>query len=763
MAALVTKLFETLHLYKRERKCVILGLDASGKTSFLYRTYLGSLVTTIPTIGFNVETLKVGDCNLTCWDVGGCDKIRPLIRHYFSPGVAILFILDIHDGRLSEAMEELSFHVRQAFSDFDASFVGIMFNKQDLPGTTPELKEKCRIAVEATMTGSGVAPSYWRIFDSEGLSVVDGRGIYEVLEGMVNGIEGWHPKEGSRAGPSLKASKTKYRYPDAFLANMQIGKLDTWDHTDHLYVATVILHRVLNDPSQTTTPQQPVLAAVEIFLEHLISMLEEAPGKFRNTAHQTLTTFWVYRVYVAMHRFPEKFGSRFDFWPDQFWALLESCPELLYGASWKDYYTKQALFSPKAKNSLIAPDIQALPPLPDQEKMENLSRGYDSLRLEEDRTSRRLKRWAYATLQIVKATNGRRGAVVRKALAQLQTDTIRQRAKMPNLEPYSETQAYFWIQIIHAGMEGILKKNPTFDFSKVSYETVEILYPDAFGADDLWKEYYAEADWKGMAARMGFRPPRNGKIIPNFSPNLVLGRDWKAAVSEVMIPTMEELMQRADWISNYVTNKPEDAKKLEESTPTPTPTPISVNTGNLHSDDDDDDWVEVNNMAPKAPKVTPPEPKSTPKGPSAASPISTGPQSWQEHAEMIHGVFDKLPKDRSQINHRNISKVAYERVNLSHSEITKMAFWVRMIIEAYIDTYGISNTEAKEEKAETKSAPINLHDFLSRNPEICWENLWLVYYTELKWKSITANEVILGCDRKQLRSVRGWKEQPSVA
>jgi len=32
-----------------------LGLDASGKTSILYKLKLGEIVTTIPTIGFNVE------------------------------------------------------------------------------------------------------------------------------------------------------------------------------------------------------------------------------------------------------------------------------------------------------------------------------------------------------------------------------------------------------------------------------------------------------------------------------------------------------------------------------------------------------------------------------------------------------------------------------------------------------------------------------------------------------------------------------------
>ena len=40
-------------------------------------------MTTIPTIGFNVETVEYKNISFTVWDVGGQDKIRPLWRHYF--------------------------------------------------------------------------------------------------------------------------------------------------------------------------------------------------------------------------------------------------------------------------------------------------------------------------------------------------------------------------------------------------------------------------------------------------------------------------------------------------------------------------------------------------------------------------------------------------------------------------------------------------------------------------------------------------------
>jgi len=61
----------------------MLSLDGAGKTTILYRLKLGKVVTTIPTIGFNVEIVKHENLSMCIWDVGGGDKIRPLWRHYY--------------------------------------------------------------------------------------------------------------------------------------------------------------------------------------------------------------------------------------------------------------------------------------------------------------------------------------------------------------------------------------------------------------------------------------------------------------------------------------------------------------------------------------------------------------------------------------------------------------------------------------------------------------------------------------------------------
>ena len=117
---------------KQEARILIWGLDAAGKTTILYVTKLGEVVTTIPTIGFNVETLQYRKLTLTAWDVGGRDKIRPLWRHYYANTSGLVFVVDSNDlERISEARDEL--HKLSSEDELRDLPILIFANKQDLP------------------------------------------------------------------------------------------------------------------------------------------------------------------------------------------------------------------------------------------------------------------------------------------------------------------------------------------------------------------------------------------------------------------------------------------------------------------------------------------------------------------------------------------------------------------------------------------------------------------------------------------------------
>jgi GTPase SAR1 family protein len=65
----------------------MLGLDAAGKTTILYTLSMGPKLpqdfVTIPTIGFNVEHVRVNKVHFTMWDTGHNRNMRPLMRHYY--------------------------------------------------------------------------------------------------------------------------------------------------------------------------------------------------------------------------------------------------------------------------------------------------------------------------------------------------------------------------------------------------------------------------------------------------------------------------------------------------------------------------------------------------------------------------------------------------------------------------------------------------------------------------------------------------------
>jgi ADP-ribosylation factor protein 1 len=107
MGNLFGNLFSSL-FGKKEMRILMVGLDAAGKTTILYKLKLGEIVTTIPTIGFNVETVEYKNISFTVWDVGGQDKIRPLWRHYFQNTQGLIFVVDSNDReRVGEARDEL--------------------------------------------------------------------------------------------------------------------------------------------------------------------------------------------------------------------------------------------------------------------------------------------------------------------------------------------------------------------------------------------------------------------------------------------------------------------------------------------------------------------------------------------------------------------------------------------------------------------------------------------------------------------------------
>mmetsp|Transcript_35003 Transcript_35003/g.68112 ORF Transcript_35003/g.68112 Transcript_35003/m.68112 type:complete len:181 (-) Transcript_35003:151-693(-) len=155
----------------KEMRILMVGLDAAGKTTVLYKLKLGEVVTTIPTIGFNVETVEYKNINFTVWDVGGQDKIRPLWRHYYQNTQGIIFVVDSNDKeRLDMAKEELDKMLQE--DELRDAVVLVFANKQDLPNAM-----KVKQVTESL--GLEKLRRQWYV---QGTCATSGDGLYEGLD-----------------------------------------------------------------------------------------------------------------------------------------------------------------------------------------------------------------------------------------------------------------------------------------------------------------------------------------------------------------------------------------------------------------------------------------------------------------------------------------------------------------------------------------------------------------------------------------------------
>jgi len=162
----------------KEVRILMLGLDSAGKTSILYRFKLGSVVSTVPTLGLNIETVTYKNISLVVWDLCGQEKARAQWPYYFIDTKGIIFVVDSTDtARITEARAEL-FSVLSA-DELQTAAVLVLANKQDLPGALSEAEVSERLGLRRMLRRD------WHVQAS---SVPEGRGLAEGLDWLVTTI-----------------------------------------------------------------------------------------------------------------------------------------------------------------------------------------------------------------------------------------------------------------------------------------------------------------------------------------------------------------------------------------------------------------------------------------------------------------------------------------------------------------------------------------------------------------------------------------------
>lgn len=179
MGNLITSVWDKFFAFKQDVRILMVGLDAAGKTTILYKLKLGEVVTPIPTIGFNVEEVSYKNVHFTMWDVGGQKKLRDMWRYYYTNTNAVIFVVDSadHDRIDNDCKEELHNLMNQDELK-DATFL-IYANKQDFAGALNPTQLAERLQLN-TLKGKK-----WFVQSS---IATRGDGLYEGLDWLSNNL-----------------------------------------------------------------------------------------------------------------------------------------------------------------------------------------------------------------------------------------------------------------------------------------------------------------------------------------------------------------------------------------------------------------------------------------------------------------------------------------------------------------------------------------------------------------------------------------------
>ncbi|TDH67415.1 hypothetical protein CCR75_000093 [Bremia lactucae] len=174
MGIAMSKVFAAL-FGSKEVRILILGLDNAGKTTILYRLQADEIEQTVPTIGFNMETLQYKNVKFQVWDLGGQTSIRPYWRCYYPNTDAIIYVVDSADvDRLNIAKQEL--HAMLEEEELQNSILLVFANKQDQKGALNAAQTTIDPQISEAMGLSDIRNRQWSIKET---TATQGSGLFE--------------------------------------------------------------------------------------------------------------------------------------------------------------------------------------------------------------------------------------------------------------------------------------------------------------------------------------------------------------------------------------------------------------------------------------------------------------------------------------------------------------------------------------------------------------------------------------------------------
>ncbi len=302
--------------------------------------------------------------------MGGCDKIRPLIRHYISNTDALVGVIDASDrARLySDGKPNGSFSTVQGVfatmlheDELRNAALLIYLNKSDLANimTVAEVRQCLEL--------DGNQHKHRKIH-VQACCATSGEGVREGLDWLAHALK--HPEgvPSPPLPPPCAPPTSEDRKPDVleewlsridepdevFLAQLEACTLQCWDHYTHLRIAYLMLNKHERNvalPMIFSSLKQFI--ATSSYLNHPSRRLEGVASK-RTTFHETMSYFWVHMVHYALisTKLPKQ----------DFHTFLLLNPQLSDSGLFLHYYSQQRMLQTAgARTEVLLPDLRPLP------------------------------------------------------------------------------------------------------------------------------------------------------------------------------------------------------------------------------------------------------------------------------------------------------------------------------------------------------------------------------------------------------------------
>lgn len=156
--------------YSKPKKIVIIGLDAAGKTSLLYRIQKPENIKKNSILYYRSLCTEYNEFQFFSYDVGGNEKQALLWSKYLQGKDGIVFMIDSYDiERLDEVKEQFQLMIK----NLTHIPLLVMANKQDMIGA---LKKEEIIEL---LDMNNIKDRKWNVVET---SMANGKGIIESFD-----------------------------------------------------------------------------------------------------------------------------------------------------------------------------------------------------------------------------------------------------------------------------------------------------------------------------------------------------------------------------------------------------------------------------------------------------------------------------------------------------------------------------------------------------------------------------------------------------